>query len=292
MLLRLAAESPGAAASAEVAVPRPLAPAPGQPDLAPGTDPRHGHPRAAPAGQPRSASLSCRHPPPSSRRPSATTTAPPPGSSPRQAAPGTATPPGDGDQRRRLMTLPQAAALRAAADGLLRARGCHRADHRPRHPAGPRRLRPLHPPRHRHGRDRLGSRGQRPARRRAAQLRRRTQNPPPVGQPRRPGTCQPRRRDHRHRRPATSDCWSRPFSTPPDAASSPASSRTTSFGSRRVTERSRTNRAPSGRENTRQLNTRSCQYSAPSTPASTVRAAPSAPCWLDTAATSRCSGCT
>jgi hypothetical protein len=68
----------------------------------------------------------------------------------------------------------------------------------PRHLAGPRRLRPLHPPRHRGGRDRLGSRDQRPARRRAAQFGR-AQSPAPVGQPRRPGTRQPRRRDHRHR---------------------------------------------------------------------------------------------
>ena len=49
---------------------------------------------------------------------------------------------------------------------------------------------PLHPPRHRGGRDRLGSRDQRPARRRAAQFGR-AQSPAPVGQP--------RRRDHRHR---------------------------------------------------------------------------------------------
>ena len=77
------------------------------------------------------------------------------------------------------------------------------------------------------------------------------QNPPPVGQP--------RRRDHRHRRQQRRTAGQsyparlRPPPVPPLAAERhPRGCR--------VTERSGTNRAPSGGENTRQLNTRSCQY--------------------------------
>ena len=107
-------------------------------------------------------------------------------------------------RRRSAMTvLSLPTALRVGAEGALHARARHRAAHRPRHLARPRRLRPLHSLRHRNSSDRLGSRDQRSARRRAFQFGRRTQNPRPVGQPRRPGTrhWHPRRRDHWHRRP-------------------------------------------------------------------------------------------
>jgi hypothetical protein len=82
----------------------------------------------------------------------------------------------------------------------LRPRSRHRADHRPRHLAHPRRLRLLHRARPRDSGNRLGSRELRAGSRRPPLLRRGAQNPHPCVQPRRPRACHPRRRHHRNRR--------------------------------------------------------------------------------------------
>jgi hypothetical protein len=82
----------------------------------------------------------------------------------------------------------------------LRPRSRHRADHRPRNLARPRRLRVLHPARRRDGGDRLGSRDQRARWRQAPKRGRGAQNAPTGSRPRRPGTRQSRRGHHRHRR--------------------------------------------------------------------------------------------
>jgi hypothetical protein len=138
--------------------------------LCPGSPPPPGHPQPGtdqPAPPP-CASSSSRPRHQSSPPCSATATTGPRRSPPRSAAGEPICPrrprPASNSEGKLMTAPPLPAALRAGAEGLYALEAATGLDHRTRHMArSHRRLRPLHPPRFRHGGNRLGSRHRRPA---------------------------------------------------------------------------------------------------------------------------------